>query len=262
MGRWTLGVVLTLALAGAGVRADDFREYPEFRYTSGLPGGGYGVTADGSVGFAGAAQLCIPVGYTPGTGNYALTGNSGSINGGLTLDTSGADVNGNVTFGFGLSLDRYKVWLADMETGEAGESAYNIQVQIVPEGEKWPGIAVGVVDLLNQRAADRFESQVGDARSFYAAATRRFGDDANPWYLTAGVGTGRYSPLFFGGNYQVNRWLKVTGEYDSLGCNAGVIANVWPNQGHWHAVAFLGVVDMERPTIGLTVTRTGSLLNW
>ena len=59
---WTIiCVVMTLALATSACAQREFVEYPEFRYTSALPGGGWGVTPDGVPGFEGAIQTNIPV---------------------------------------------------------------------------------------------------------------------------------------------------------------------------------------------------------
>ena len=59
------------------VSADRLREYYEFRFHSGLPRNNSGVTPEGRVGAAGAAQLAMPVAYTPCKGNYVVSANVG-----------------------------------------------------------------------------------------------------------------------------------------------------------------------------------------
>ncbi|MEI6503060.1 MAG: hypothetical protein WCP21_18780, partial [Armatimonadota bacterium] len=72
-----LVLILLLALATVAC-ASEFEHYPQYRYASGLPGGTFGVDPDGHAGFDGVMQINIPVGYTPGAGNYVLAPSSGS----------------------------------------------------------------------------------------------------------------------------------------------------------------------------------------
>ncbi|MFQ5809074.1 MAG: hypothetical protein ACE5JM_05600, partial [Armatimonadota bacterium] len=111
--------------------------------------------------------------------------------------------------------------LADMETSSGWESSYNIQKQLQRSTRKRPGIAVGLLDLLDQR---EFSSNQGDggARSLYVVGTKELSWSDRPTYLTAGIGSGRFHNRPFGG---LSHRLcdRATGmvEYDGYSGNIG-----------------------------------------
>ncbi len=253
-----LAVVLAcLAISAAGM-ADEFRDYPEFRYASGLPGGTNGVTPDGHIGFAGAFQLNIPVGYTPGWGNFMLTAGSAAINGGFPDGMWGNDHNGTLTLGWGM-FNEHRAWLSIMGTGKGTKSleqVYNLQVEVVPESDKWPAISVGVVDMLDRRASTLDRPFEGSARSFYAVATREGGTPEHPLYYTLGFGNGRFNNRPFGGvSYQAaDRW-QVFAEYDGWVGNVGGAYDVVSSR-EWHGILGLSLVDFDRIDLTLSVTKT------
>ena len=250
-------LLLGLTVAAAALAAE-FEDYPQFRYMSGLPGSGYGVEEDGSVGFNGALQMNIPVAYTLSSGNYALAGHSSAVNGGLALGLSGDDVNGTLTIGIGLGPAEGGLYCGVMNTGSAhwGEPAYNLQWQVLAETEQHPAVAIGVVDLLNMRPARLSHIFDGGGCSLYAVATRRFGDEEHPAFWTVGLGDGRFHNRLFGGvSYQLADRLKLAGEYDGWDLNAGAAWDAWTNE-QWHGVVLLGLTDLSRITVGATLTRT------
>lgn len=256
--RVTAAILVALLVVSVCV-AGEFREYPEFRYVSGLPGGGFGVTPDHGVGFDGALQLNIPVGYTPGAGSYALGGYTSATDGGFPTDYDGPDVNGTAMLGLGGLWRGHGLWFSDMETGVNGESAYNLQVELVPARPGRPGVSLGVVDLFGRRTSDLERPFDTDARSFFVVATWAAGNERHPLWATLGAGNGRFNDRLFGGvSYQATDRLKVLAEYDGWNVNAGAaydIAGDW-GDGEWHAVAVGGLTDLDRITIGVTVTRT------
>jgi hypothetical protein len=249
---------LVLSLAVSHVLAAEFEEYPEFRYASGLPGGGYGVNSAGQVGFDGALQMNIPVGYTPSAGNYALGATTAAINGGFPTTIRGEDVNGTLQLGLGIGGPRHALWVADMKTGTKGESAYNLQLQAFPEEGTRPGVAIGVVDVFSNRSSSQRFPRRTDARSFFVAATRKFGGDDRPWWATVGFGNGRFNHRPFGGvSYQPTDRLKVLAEYDGWNVNGGAAYDAVSSR-QWHLVFQAGVVDFDHATVSVTLTRGGT----
>lgn len=252
-----LMIVCCLCVAAAAMAAE-FPDYPQFRYASGLPGGGNGVTPDGHIGFDGAMQVNIPVGYTPGWGNFMATASTAAINGGFPDSFKGSDVNGTMTLGFGI-FHKHALWFSHMGTGAGSdpslEPAYNVQVELFEERENRPGISIGVTDLLSTRADDIAEPFKGGARSVYVVATRECGTPERPLYLTLGLGTGRFEPIFGGVSYQPADRLKVFAEYDGLVPNVGAAYDLLSSR-EWHAIAAINLVDLERLAISLSVTKT------
>lgn len=248
-------VALSITLAAG---ADEFREYPEFRYASGLPGGGFGVDPAGHAGFDGAMQINIPVGYTPGAGNYAITPSSGAINGGFPTDISGHDVNGTVAYGLGFFGPEHAFWVMDMKTGKggSGESVYNAQLQILREKPGRPGIAIGVTDGFNNRTRDLNDPFAANARSLFAAATWESGSCEKPLYYTLGIGTGRFKPIFGGISYQPAPRVKLIAEYDSFNPNIGAAYDALRIKDDWHGILGVNLIDMDRWDVSFSLTRT------
>ncbi len=255
------GVALSMffviaAVLPAAAQKEEFNEYWEFRYVSGLPGGGFGVCPEEHrIGFAGAMQQNIPVGYTPGWGNYTLSYHSGATRGGIKLGYRGDDVNGTGTIAFGVGKPERAWWLANMETGVKLESSYNIQTQLRREDAKYPAVSIGVVDLLNRRGTDKRDPWKGGARSFYVVATRESGSPQHPLYISLGIGNGRFNNRPFTGiSYDVNKRSKVMVEYDGFQANAAVAFDVLKDKEDWNLIFNFGYADLDRAVVGLTVT--------
>lgn len=253
---WSAGLLwLVVGLA----QAAEFVDYPEFRYISGLPGGGYGVTEAGRIGFDGALQINIPVGYTPGAGNYSFALHAGAQKAGFPSSLSGTEVNGTGTYGLGFFSHEHAFWLANMETSRDRESAYNAQLQVVPEKGNRPGIAVGVVDGFSQRASTLSRPNDADGRSFFAAATtRRYSKPDHPIYVTVGAGSGRFRNRPFAGiSYGWTDRVKLIGEYDAWNVNVGAAYDAFASKDdQWHGVLLGSFVDLERFNFGFALTRT------
>lgn len=244
---------LSLALAAG---ADEFQEYFEFRYTSGLPGGGFAVDPAGHAGFDGAMQINIPIGYTPGAGNYVVALSTAAIDGGFPDRIRGAGVNGTGAWGVGFFGPEHALWAMDMRTGGSGEPAFNLQWQVAPEKQGRPGISIGVIDLFNDRASSRLDPFAADARSFFAAATWEGGTPEKPMYFTLGTGNGRFSPIFGGVSYQPMERLKLMAEYDSFNANIGAAYDVFRSSDNWHGILGLSLVDLDRVNLSFSVTRS------
>lgn len=251
-------VALLLGFAGAvAVGADEFEGYPQFRYISGLPGGGYAVDPDGYVGFDGALQMNVPVAYTPAAGSYVVSYHSSAINGGIEISFGGDDANGTGTFAAGCGPEGHGLYLAAMLTGKGngGEAAYNLQYQILSETDSRPALAIGVVDILNMRPERQSDIFGGGGRSFYLAATRGYPDARYPSYWTVGVGDGRFNDHPFAGVcVEVSPRVKLAAEYDGWNVNAGAAWDAWHTD-RWHAIVLAGLTDLDRWTVGATLTR-------
>lgn len=250
---------LVCLVASSGGQAQWYWDYHEFRHISGLPGGGYGVSPEGKLDFGGTLQLNIPVGYTPGAGQAAVSLHSMATSGGVRLGLGNSgDTDGTLTLGWGMSLGGHEVWVADMETAEKWESSYNVQVQVASPRGRRPGLAVGVVDLLNQRPATVARPFAGEARSLYVAATHRTGAPDHPVYWTTGIGSGRFrSRLFAGVSYQASRRVKLVAEYDSWNVNVGTAYRA-PLSRELDLTVLLGLIDLKNALAGATVTYSSS----
>jgi len=223
-----------------------FARFPDFRFISGLPGGGYGVTPEGAPGFTGATQISIPVAYTPSGCSYIVAAHVGQLTDDFELDLYGDNVNGNLTLAVGLGKPGKGWYVADMETSSGWESSYNVQKQLRAESDKGPALAVGLLDVLDQREFSSLQGDTG-ARSLYVVGTKEIGSVDHATYLTAGVGTGRFHNRPFGG---VSRRLceRATGmvEYDGYSGNIGATISLLahPAEKQHNLTLLLGYVDV------------------
>lgn len=262
--KFLLTAAWLVAMITTGAMADDFEYYADFRYMSGLPGGGYGVSQDGQVGFNGALQMNIPVGYTPGAGQYALMASTSATNGGIPTSINDEDANSTLALGFGTTIQGHALWIADMVVDSGWDDAINLQFQLLPERENRPAVSVGVTDLTNDFYSLYSQSNIHDSRSFFVAATRQFSAGTHPFWGTVGFGNRRFNDRPFAGlSYQANPRVKVMAEYDGWNVNAGAAYDIqggW-GEGRWHSVFLLGLTDLDRVTLSLGFTYSGSPLD-
>lgn len=251
-----LCATLLIGTTVSGSADREFWHYPEFRYTSGLSGGGWGVTQDGVPGFEGAMQLNIPVAYTPHQG-FVVGYSSGSYTSTPRLDLgdllggdTGPNVNGTGYIGLGFGRPGYGLYVVEMPTSIDWEPVQNIQQQVMPETARRPAVAFGVQDILKHR--DGFDREPHGARSPYVVATKLVGGDDDPVYLSLGYGKGRFHNSFFGGaSWRAAEKLTVFAEHDGWVNNVGFGYDL-SDLIDRHTIFYGGMVDLERAVIGLS----------
>ena len=253
-------VLFGLVLAGPVLAETDWNEFYQFRHSSALPGNMFGVSPAGQIGFDGALQQNVPVAYTPTADNWVIGYNSGSNSSSVKLGFSGDDVNGTAFIGLGAGRPGHGIYGSWMATESRVSEAYNLQYQLVDGGLRGWALAVGVQDILNQR--QDYAGNPYGARSIYGVATRPldlFGDS----YLTVGWGDGRFDSSPFGGlSIPVTGGLTLVTEYDGMQVNAGLAlsglgqsAEEYSERQKWIALVYFGYSGLDRPVIGLVITR-------
>ena len=255
-----LVLLLTALLLGATSLAladvNNAQDYYQFRHSSCLPGMLFGVTPEGQVGFDGAFQQNIPVAFTPCDGNWVVGGNSGSNSSSLELGSDTAKVNGTLFAARGWLTPGHALYVAWEATGTKIEEAWHAQYQVLPLTEGRPAVAIGVLDLFNER--ERFIGQsLHNARSIYVTATGSLRQATwRPIYWTAGWGTGRFRNGFAGLSVPVSDRVRVVAEYDSFDPNVGVAFGLNPlgTDERWNAVGYFGYTNLKQPMLGLTCT--------
>ncbi len=252
-----LAFLLTACIGTALAQPRPMREYFESRYISALPGGGFGVTPDGRVGFDGAIQLNIPVAYTPCRGNYVIGYWSGSTEAWrIHVGTQGRYVDGTGLVGAGFGKPGHGFYVGFMPTSKESEAAWNWQIQLRRDDWDKPAFAIGVHDWANQR--DKYPGHPGGSRSFYGVATGRLGTEENFVYITLGWGGGRFNSLPFGGiSWPFHRKFTLMVEYDGFNMNAG-IAHSWhsrfDSRSRWNIVSVFALIRMKYPLLGSCLT--------
>jgi len=247
-----------LIVVTTSAQADDyFTKYHQFRHTSGLPGCAFGTTPDGRIGFDGALQQNIPIGYTPCSESYITGVWSGSDDSSFPSRFSGRGVNGNSMIGVGFGSTRNATFVSALFTNEDWDEGYNLQVQLSTETADSPAVSVGVMDLFDQRPRD--PSGIKGARSFYITATKSSDSVYQPVYLTFGWGNGRFDHTpFIGLSWSFHEHFTLLFEYDSLSTNAGLAYGVngraKQQVDNWNTVLYVGHTDLERPLLGLAAT--------
>lgn len=232
--------------------AEPLREYPEFRYHAGVPGNGLAVSPKGRIGMCGATQMAIPVAYTPCRGNWLITPQIGCENASLSLKYHGDEVNSTLNIAGGFGNPGRGVYVANMVVDDQGNSAYCAQWQLCEDTRQSPAIAIGGIDLDNQRTDTLDDIYADGGRSFYVVATKEIDDGDTPIYATIGVGNCRYDGIFGGLSFMASKRLAFSAEYDSIGINACMLWDL-AISGHGENCIFsLGLAEMTDISYGIT----------
>jgi len=258
-----LWILVALALAAAGAlpvgAQPKFIEYPSFRFGSGMPGGGWGILSDSTVGFEGAMLLNVPVAYTPSRYSGVLGLYVGQLTDQFVFELQGPQVNSTGVLGLGLGTPGRGLFTVAEATSINGEWVFNFQHELMKETARRPSLAIGVQDWDNLRPASAFDMQRNAGRSFYVTSTKQLGSNSHPLYVTAGVGNARFQGAFGGLSYRAADRITGFGEYDGLGFNAGLGFSVLGHPGERKSnLTFLAsVVDIggdSGPMLGMTYT--------
>ena len=248
---------MLFALGTACAEHELLREFHDFRYISGLPGNGFGVTPEGRAGFDGALQMNIPVAYTPCWGNWILGAWDGSLETWRpTISTDNSRANGQAVIAGGFGPPGGGLYLANVFTSHSGDPCYNAQYQLRRDSWDRPGFAVGCLDFTNHR--DSAPGVHAGARSFYAVATGRLGTESKFVYVTLGYGNGKFNDRPFGGiSWPVCDKLTLFGEYDGFQANVGFALSPHERLDEdtkWNMVILGGLAHMDLPNLGVCFT--------
>lgn len=227
----SLTVLLCAALGSAAWAQAELtgpRQYPQFRGTSGLPGGGFAIRPDGTVGAGGAMALSSPVAFSLGHwkfwGGLSMLSTDGAI---PPFSSRGSDAeflrgNGTIWQSLGIqagSVGRLTItnfiasWKLDNTTN------YHFQFQLPDERI---GVAVGIQDIAGSigSAGDTFgAADERLSRSAYGVVTVPLGEKT---WVSAGIGTERFRRPFGNVSTWVTPRIGLFAEHDGYNWNGGV----------------------------------------
>jgi hypothetical protein len=253
--RYAACALLWAALAAPSPAVEGtWRQYPEFGHVSGLPGNGFGVNANGQVGFGGALNMNVPCAYTPSQGNYVAAYHSASVNSGIELGFGGDNVDGSLFYGIGFMGPGSGIYVSEFFPESClAVNTFNLQCQIQPESPSFPALAVGCIDLQSRRPA--VVGGLRGGRSIYLTATKQAIPGDHALYLTLGYGGGRYRHNLFGAaSWYMGRDLNVGLEYDGMVTTPHATCQLY-QRGPWSAAANVSWGGFDHPDVGVTITR-------
>jgi hypothetical protein len=246
--------LIVLALLPGIAGATDWGLFPDFRHTSGLPGNGFGVNERAQVGFEGAFHMNVPCAYTPAAGNVWAAYYSASRDSQIRFGSGGADTDSTGAIFVGLGKPGHGLCVSEVFVeSDLSVNCTNLQWQIHDETPDVPAIAIGVLDVGDQRQS-AFGFRHG-ARSFYATATRRVTDSSRPVYVSLGFGNHRFQNRPFGAiNWQPSKAVNLGVEYDCFVARPFAHFKLFESD-EWMGVAGLAWSNFDRPVVGLSIGR-------
>jgi hypothetical protein len=224
-------MALSLAtLSGAQQAFAKIGQYSQFRNISGLPGGTFGVTADGSPDIKGAMGLSTPIAYSLGGGHFAGALANTSYDGNFRTLTKvkrndfGFKSNGTATGMAGISTPIGRFTIGMSVASGAFENSYSALFTPKQNNGKIT-LAIGAEGLF---AAGGFigpglHADVDRASSVFIVGTAELGDGL---YASAGAGTARFQKGFANVSYGFAGRFRAVVEHDGFGWNYGVGAEI------------------------------------
>ncbi|MGE0002189.1 MAG: hypothetical protein AB7F50_12110 [Fimbriimonadaceae bacterium] len=209
-------------------------QYPQFRSMSGLPGSGFGVSADGKVDLRGAMSLSAPIGYSLSDWEIVLAIGNLSANRTPTFPRGSEKVlrgNGTGTALLGIPLGEFgSATVSHMVLSNRGDFATNVAWS--PPRQTGPvRIALGVQDVSGQggtQGEGANGQDPGESRSYFAAGTWHASERT---HVSLGIGDTRFRRGFASVSQTIGDRAKAVLEHDGYNWNVGVAFDVPLGQG-------------------------------
>lgn len=250
--RGLLALLLALNAPSIPCLAADWLDYRDFRGMLGLPGSGFGVTNEGTVGFDGGFHTGIPCAYTPAAGNYSGSYSVLSWDSAVRFGSGGDAVNATGHLGIGLGKPGNGLYISQTFVEErVSVNCWNVQYQVFPEDGQRPALAVGVLDVFNERIGRRRTPHGG--RSVYAVASKELIGGAQPLFGSLGIGSDRFHGVFGGLTWYPWERLNLGMEYDGFVVSPHVACELYASDA-WALCGTLAWSDFDHPLVGLAVT--------
>jgi hypothetical protein len=256
---FALALLMTTSLVCAQSDLYTPSEFANIRGTNGLPGGGFGVTAEGEPSIRGAMAMSTPVAFSLTDWHVYVGLHAISTDLNLPDIKRQTDILGRTGWvrGMGSAFIELGVPLSDFGSATvsnhfaSGDWDGGQNFHLAPNIEDLPfQVAIGVVDLNSQiTGRGRRESQ-----SHYVVATAETSEGT---YVSLGKGDRRYEGLFGNVSTSLSERGRVFAEYDAFQWNYGVAYSTGP----MYRADFLG---KERELEGTVVfgVAAGKYLYW
>lgn len=200
-------------------------QFPQFRSMSGMPGSGYGVTADGRIAAKGAWSIATPIAYNLRPWQVSLGLGSLSPNSSPRfLDTSGGESKGNGTgqVSLGLPLGKYgSATYTLMILSGRWDNASNLTYTL-PFTYKSFSFGVGVQDLGGgggTQGEGPGGKDPGNSRSWFGVVTW---ENQDGLHASIGAGSNRFDSVFGNASANLTEQIKAVVEYDKFNWNVGL----------------------------------------
>lgn len=246
--------VMLVAMVAIGTRcfAANWEDYGDFRYTLGLPGNGFGVTNEGATGFGGALHIGVPCAYTPTAGNYCGSYSVSSQDSSFRFGFQGANINGTGHLGIGVGNPGKGLYISQTFVEERlSVNCWNVQYQVLSENEQCPALAIGILDVLNERIGRGHAAHGG--RSVYAVVSKEIAGGQRPLFGSLGIGTDRFGRGFAGLSWYPWNKVNLGMEYDGFLLRPHLGYEVLGTDA-WSVIGTCAWSDFDRPLVGLAVT--------